>query len=369
MKIPFIDIKRIETGFMKDWLLRVSEISEQAAFISGDTVRDMERQLADFVQVKNVISCGNGTDALQLALRASGVGPGDKVLLPDMTFWATFEAIVNVGAAPVTVDIDPNDGGIDLESFRLAIKTEKPKVALIAHLYGWGTGDLDLLRTYCKEESVILVEDGAQCFGSEWQSEPIYKGAHISTTSFYPAKVLGAAGDGGAIFTQDDNLAEKVRCLANHGRSSHYGYKDVGWNSRMDALQCAYVTLALQKLEMRIASRLDSATYYRKNLSHAGVTVLDVPAGYKENGYCNVLTVEDPDLKIKIEDRLKECGISFGNIYPGSMSSQPPAKTFSAGHYGGHEADAFASKVLNLPLFPYMTTAELDYIIDIMNKV
>lgn len=367
MAVPFIDLKRFESGFLDRWIEKVSAMSVSASFIGGPELAKLEAALCERLQVSHTVSCANGTDALQLALRALGVGAGDIVLVPDVTFWATFEAVVNVGASPVTVDVDATDGGIDVEALTRAIDQYAPKAAMIAHLYGWGTAKLKEVRAICRVRGVLLLEDGAQCYGVEFDGSPIYKEALISTTSFYPAKVLGAAGDGGAVFTNDAALADKVRQLGNHGRTQHYGYGSVGWNSRMDALQAAFVNLSLDYIEQRIVSRRQSAEYYRRNLTGLPIKVMAVPAGYTENGYCNVCHL-DAGLRGQLESALKTDGIGFGNIYPGAMSVQPGGEGYIKGAIGSGKAVTYCSMVLNLPLFPYMTDIELDAVIAVVKK-
>lgn len=337
-----------------------------AQFIGGHEVLTLEARLQAKLQVAHAVGCANGTDALQLALRAVGVGEGDVVLVPNVTFWATFEAVVNVGAKPVTIDADLSDGGVCFDAFARAICEVRPKAALVAHLYGWGSARLLDLREVCRENGVVLVEDGAQAFGVRYQGASIFKGASISTTSFYPAKVLGAAGDGGAVFTNDAELADKVRRLGNHGRTAHYGYGDVGWNSRLDSLQAAFLNLSLNHIEARIASRRQAAAFYRQHLPAMGIQLMDAPAGYDENGYCNVCLVPDAALKAKLEARFKAEGIGFGNIYPSVMSGQPGAAAYIRGHFGGQVGERLCASVLNLPLFPYMTQAELQRVVDVV---
>ncbi|GBF49783.1 pyridoxal-phosphate-dependent aminotransferase [Leptospira ryugenii] len=368
MAVPFIDIKRFESGFLDNWNAKVKSLSENAQFIGGSEVNDLETELSKWTEQKYTIACANGTDALQLALRAVGVGRGDKVLVPDSTFWATFESVVNVGADPYTVDTNPSDLQMDFQVFAEAIDKVKPKAAIIVHLYGWGTGQIESFRKLCKDKNVPLVEDGAQCFGVQWKGHSLYKDALIATTSFYPAKVLGAAGDGGAVFTNDEELASITRKLANHGRTSHYEHGYVGWNSRMDSLQAAFVRLSLQHLKSRIESRKKSAQFYYKELPKLNIQVIHPPEGYDENGYCNV-TIVDPDRRPKIEAVLKEKGIGFGNIYPGAMSDQPGAKPHLIERFGKDQnARRIASSVLNFPLFAYMKDSELEEVLDVIRN-
>lgn len=369
MNIPFIDLKRTEQGFHQALMEKFHSMTLGAQFIGGAEVITLESRLKTELQVAHAVTCANGTDAIQLALRAVGVGEGDTVLVPNVTFWATFEAVVNVGAKPVTVDADISDGGVSFDAFAEAIQKIKPKAALVAHLYGWGSARLMELRQLCRKAGVVLIEDGAQAFGVMYQGVPIYKGAHISTTSFYPAKVLGAAGDGGAVFTDDAELADSVRRLGNHGRTAHYGYGDVGWNSRLDSLQAAFLNLSLDHIQTRIASRRDAAAFYLDHLPATGIQLMEAPLGYEENGYCNVCLVQDASTKTRLESRLKVEGIGFGNIYPSVMSSQPGAKAYLHGHFGGQVGEQLCASVLNLPLFPYMTEEELKRVVEVVGEV
>ncbi len=369
MTIPFIDLKRIEPDFMDRWLPIVNDISRNFSFIGGKHVESLEKNLTDWTQTTYAVSCANGTDAIQLALRAAGVQKNDAVLLPDATFWATFEAVVNVGANPYTVAVDVNDGCLDFHAFEKAIEEVKPKAAIVVHLYGWGPARLADIRHLCKTKGVILIEDGAQSFGTTYQGQSIYKEAQISTTSFYPAKVLGAAGDGGAVFTNDSELAAVVRQLSNHGRTSHYGHGLVGWNSRMDSIQAAYVNLSLEYFDARLKSRQQSALRYRELLKQPNLLNICPGSEYIENGYCNVNLAVSNAIRTEIEAQLKLGGIGFGNIYPMAVSDQPGAVPFLGKHIGEKSATDMAERVLNLPLFPYMTEQELLEITSLINKI
>lgn len=366
--VPFIDIKRYEDGFLDAVNAKFSEMIASAQFIGGDEVQRLETHLAATLGVKSVVTCANGTDALQLALRALDIGPGDTVLVPNVTFWATFEAVVNVGGQPATLDVELSDGGICVTALKQAIHDLKPKAIIIAHLYGWGSARLAEIRAICREEDVLLIEDGAQCLGSNYQGQSIYQGALVSTSSFYPAKVLGAAGDGGAVITDEPELADRVRRIANHGRTAHYGYGDVGWNSRMDSLQAAFLNLSLPHLESRLASRRASAAFYRETLSSSVVNILNAPLDYLENGYCNVCLFDQPDQKAKVEAALKAADIGFGSIYPSVLSAQPGAARYLRAHIGGEDGQRLCASVLNLPLFPYMTPAELEHVVSVVSR-
>ena len=362
MPVPFIDLKRFESGFLDKWNAKVADLSAGARFIGGDEVSNLEKSLSSDNQVGFAISCANGTDALQLALRAAGVGPGDKVLIPDATFWATYEAVVNVGAVPCTVDIDLTDLQMDFDVFTKACEEIKPAAAMLVHLYGWASARLGDFRSYCKDKGIKLIEDGAQAYGCKINGDSIYKDALISTISFYPAKVFGAAGDAGAVLTSGAELAERVRSLGNHGREQHYGHGSVGWNSRMDTFQAAFLNLSLPHLEDRLNSRRKTAEIYRERLAPAGIKCIAPPAGYIENGYLNA-TLHENAVREKIVAAFKEQGIGFGMVYPGAMSDQKGAQGITGAQFGGEKARELAASILNLPLFPYMTDAEIEEVI------
>ena len=368
MSVPFIDLKRFEDGFVQQWMSKIEDLTINTRFIGGDEVSNFETSLKEKCRVDYVIGCASGTDALQLALRAAGIGPGDKVLIPDSTFWATFEAVVNVGASPWTVDITLEDLQMDYEIFIKAAEEQRPKAAMLVHLYGWGSSRINDFRKYCKENDIILIEDGAQSFGVEIDGESIYKDAFISTLSFYPAKVFGAAGDAGAVLTSDENMAERIRSLANHGREAHYAHGLSGWNSRLDTFQAAFMNLALPHIKNRLDSRRKTAEGYTERLTKMGVKCVSPPEGYLENGYLNA-TLHDPEIRSKLVNLLKEKGIGFGIVYPGAVSEQKGAEGLIGGQIGGDEARKLSKSVLNLPLFQYMTDEEFEEVISVVGEV
>ena len=360
--IPYIDLKRFEENFLISWEKKVKELSLSANYIGGREISLLESKLSKITQNNYAITCANGTDAIQIALRSVGVKKNDLVLVPNLTFWSTFEAVVNVGALPITIDADLRDGGICFESFKKAIHLHKPKAALIAHLYGWGSRNLKRIRSLCKKHKVLLVEDGAQCFATKYLGDSIYKNALISTSSFYPAKVLGAAGDGGAVFTNNKKIAQIARKLSNHGRSDHYGHDYVGWNSRMDSLQASYLLLSLKYLSKKIKSRIEAINFYKKEIDIKEIEFLHSPKEFKENGYCSVTLLDSKKNKKKLENFLQKNKIGFSNIYPIAMSDQVGAKNFIVDYLGGDNAQKICSSVLNLPVFPYITEKELNQV-------
>lgn len=366
--VPFIDLRRFEDGFLERWAEISREISANTRFVAGEAAARLETRLAERFGVAEVVGCANGTDALQLALRALGVGPGDVVVIPDATFWATFECVVNVGARVVTVDVDPGDLQMDFDAFVRALDEHQPAAAILVHLYGWGSARLADFRRVCRERDVRLVEDGAQAFDVTWQGESIYRGAEISTISFYPAKVLGACGDAGAVVCSSEELAQTVRRLGNHGRTTHYEHGLVGWNSRIGGFESAWLDLSLDYLEERLASRRHAFDRYAEALPDLGWDVVTPPEGYVGNAYLNV-TLHDPDRRPELQRTLADHGIGVGTVYPGAMSRQPPAADHLEGKIGGEEADALCRGVLNLPLFAYVNDEEIDRVLEVVEGI
>lgn len=366
-QVPFITLNRFEEGFKEKFLSGVATLFEKTQFVGGPIVAELEAELSKVTKAKYSIGCANGTDAIQIALRAVGVEKNDKVLVPDMTFWATFEAVVNVGANPVTVDVNRESCHWDLATFKQAVAEFKPKAAIMVHLYGWASPDTIEIRKFAKESGVLLIEDGAQCFGTEINGESILGSALISTTSFYPAKVLGASGDAGAIFTNDEKLNQTCRILINHGRTDHYSHGLIGWNSRIGAYESLFLKLSLEHINARLDSRRNAVKYYTEALKGLPLKPVVAHSNVKENGYCAVGMI-DPTLRPALIETLKKAGIGFGTIYPGAMSLQSGAKGHMAGSIDHGNAHYISQAVLNLPCFAYITQEELDYVCSIVKK-
>jgi UDP-2-acetamido-2-deoxy-ribo-hexuluronate aminotransferase len=359
--VPYSAINRYEPEFIETWLKRVETLTRQTQFVGGEWIKKLETRLALEAGTKEARVCGNGTDAIQLALRALDVGQGDLVLIPDSTFWATFEAVCNVGARPVTVDIDMNDLHVSEQLVADAIRQFSPKAVILVHLYGWAAKDTSRIRALCASHGIPLIEDSAQAWGTGIEDKTVFADALISTTSFYPGKVLGGAGDGGAVFTNDSELAEKVRLLANHGRYNKYEHHLVGWNSRLDVLQSAYLDLSLDYTPARIESRRFAADWYRNNIKNEHIHFRTPAAGVSENGYISVAFVA-PERREELIQGLNAAKIGHGIVYPNPMSNQPGAKDWIAGKLCyGHTA-TICESIINLPCFAGITVNELEYV-------
>ncbi len=352
MPVPFIDLNRLVARVREDVLPAWAECLDKCEFVGGPRVTALEKKLAVTLEVPRVVSCANGTDALLVGLQALGVKRGSKVALPNLTFWATFEAIVQLGAIPVLVDVDPDDLQVSLDELRSAHEAHRFDAAIMVHLFGWTSARLPEIRTFCKERNIALLEDGAQCFGVEAFGEPVLAKADVATLSFYPAKVVGGAMDGGALTMQTELQESYVRSICNHGRSDHYAYAHVGWNSRMGGIQAAFISRILDEVPAILASRREAAAFYRERLgSDPRLKVYGPPKGVTENGYLNVVTAQGKR-GVDLVDALKKAGIGAARTYPETMDVQPPvAKTGAILHGDLRVSKRFCESVVNLPLF------------------
>ncbi|HVJ65596.1 MAG TPA: DegT/DnrJ/EryC1/StrS family aminotransferase [Bdellovibrionota bacterium] len=363
MSVPFIDLSRYEEGFVEALSEKHRKMTLGTQFVGGPEVQNFELGIKKYTESAHAISCANGTDALQLLLRALDVGPDDKVLVCDLNFWAAFEAVVNVGALPITVDVDPKHLHLGVDVLELAARLHRPKAIILVHLYGWADQEINAIRAFCKRHEIALIEDCAQSIGTRYQSASLIGSAEYATTSFYPAKVLGASGDAGAVFCADADVAQKVRQLANHGRSSHYDYEYVGWNSRLGAFEAAFMNLALEHLPTRIRSRRRVQGIYREELANLPLQVLSPHEDVYENGYIALLRI-DGKRRDKVQSRLAEMGVATGVIYPVPMkSTQAASKHLYSSIDNGHSTK-ICSEILCLPCFAYMRDDEIAYVVE-----
>jgi UDP-2-acetamido-2-deoxy-ribo-hexuluronate aminotransferase len=371
--VPFIDLSRLVTRIRGDVLEAWTECLDKCEFVGGPRVSAVEKKLAGVLGVPLVVSCANGTDALLVALQAQGVTRGMKVALPNLTFWATFEAVAQLGAVPVLVDIDPDDLQVSLDELRSAHDAHRFEALMLVHLFGWTSARLSEIRAFCKERGVAVVEDGAQCFGVEVSGKPVLAEADVATLSFYPAKVVGGAMDGGAVTVQTKEHEAFLRSICNHGRSDHYSYAHIGWNSRMGGLQAAFISRVLDEVPAILESRRTTAAWYRERLTSGPlaekVRVYGPPAGVVENGYLSVLTVAGKRGQ-EVVDALKAAGIGAARTYPETMDVQPPAKAAGAITHGDlRHSKAFCESVVNLPLFFGMRDDERESAVDALSTV
>lgn len=343
----------------------IQEVIDSAAFIKGASVSRFEQHLATYTGAKHVIPVGNGTDALQIALMALGLQLGDEVITPTFTFIATAEVVALLGLKPVVVDVDWDTMNISLDAVRRAI-TDKTKAIVPVHLFGQ-CAEMEGLLALAKEKGLYVVEDACQAIGSEYRfSDGTINQAgtmgDIGCTSFFPSKNLGCYGDGGAIFTNDDTLAAKMRAIANHGMVVRYYHEMVGVNSRLDSIQAAVLDVKLQYLDEYIASRQKAAAYYDK--AFAGNEKILIPARNAQSTHVyhqytlRLQGVDRDALRAELGDK----GIPAMVYYPVPLHLQ---KAYRDDRYAEGDfpvAERLSGCVLSLPMHTELDEEQLEYI-------
>ncbi len=338
------------------------QATRSGAYIMGPQVTDLELQLAEYVSVKHCITCGNGTDALRLALVALGIGPGDAVFVPDFTFFATAEAVALVGATPIFIDVCRESYNIDsrklYEAFTFAQNHTNlhPAAVIAVDLFGQ-PANYDKICEVCRELNLLLVEDGAQGFGGSIDGKKACFFGDISTTSFFPAKPLGCYGDGGALFTDNDEWAGLLRSLRVHGKGTDkYDNVRLGLNSRLDTLQAAVLQVKMMHFDDELKAVNHVAEKYTELLS-GKVKVPIVPKGYLSSWAQYTIQVENRD---EVQARLKVAGVPSMVYYPRTMSQQT-----AFAHLNQKPcpvAEQLTKTVLSLPIHPYLTDEEIETI-------
>ena len=285
-KISMVDL-RLQYEKIKDEIdTAIQSVINSTAFINGPVVKEFQSDLESYLGVKHVIPCANGTDALQVSMMALGLKPGDEVIAPSFTFIATAEVIALLGLTPVLVDVDPSTFNIDPDAVRKAI-TPQTKAIVPVHLFGQ-SADMDAIMAIAKEHNLFVIEDACQAIGADYffSGGNIVKVGtigHVGCTSFFPSKNLGCYGDGGAIFTNDDALAKKLRSVVNHGMTVRYYHDDIGVNSRLDSLQAAILKVKLPHLDQYADARRKAAGFYDN--AFAGNPSLKVPERFSRSNH------------------------------------------------------------------------------------
>ena len=374
-KIQMVDLKGQYEGIKEQVNDSLQEVLEETAFINGPQVHSFQKELEEYLSVKHVIPCANGTDALQIAMMGLGLKPGDEVITADFTFAATVEVIALLQLTPVLVDVDPETFNIDPEKIKQAI-TPKTKAIVPVHLFGQ-TADMDAIMEIAREHDLYVIEDNAQAIGANYHSKDgtIKAGAigDIAATSFFPSKNLGCYGDGGAIFTNNDELAHTIRGVVNHGMYERYHHDVVGVNSRLDSIQAAVLRAKLPKLDIYNDARKSAAEKY--NTAFSGNDHIETPVRVGEE---DTHVYHQYTLKIKngkrdaLANHLQEKGIPFGIYYPIPLHLQ---KAYTDERY--NEADfpvtnQLVKEVISLPMHTELEDDQIDYIsntiIDFLNQ-
>ncbi|RMA57606.1 dTDP-4-amino-4,6-dideoxygalactose transaminase [Ulvibacter antarcticus] len=352
----------------------ISEVIESTAFINGPEVHNFQKELEDYLGVKHVIPCANGTDALQIAMMGLGLKPGDEVITADFTFAATVEVIALLQLTPVLVDVDPVNFNIDIEAIKRAI-TPKTKAIVPVHLFGL-SANMDEIMEIAEQHNLFVIEDNAQGIGADYTSKDGSKKksgtiGHIASTSFFPSKNLGCYGDGGAIFTNDDALAHSIRGIVNHGMYERYHHDVVGVNSRLDSIQAAVLRAKLPNLDTYNESRRNAARQYTE--AFKGIESIVTPTGFCDAGNsicdtCDCHVFHQYTLRILTANRdalvkhLSEHNIPCGVYYPIPLHSQ---KAYADSRYKESDfpvANQLVKEVISLPMHTELDTEQIEFI-------
>ncbi len=365
-KIVMVDLKGQYEKIKGEIDLAISQVISSSAFINGPVVGEFSEALKKYLGVGYVIPCANGTDALQIALMACGLRPGDEVLVPAFTYVASAEVIALLGLVPVMVDVDPATFNISIESMKKGL-SDKTRAIIPVHLYGQ-SADMEPILEFAKEHSLFVIEDNAQALGSDYIFSDGSRAkcgtiGDIGTTSFFPSKNLGCYGDGGAIFTNNEELAKKLKMIANHGQSVKYVHSVVGCNSRLDSIQAAVLNVKLAYLDQYCDARREAAEYYNKGLQ--GLSQIEIP--FQSHNSRHVYHQYTIKVKDGSRDSLKEFlaskGIPSMIYYPLPLQDQQAFKGIAKAADTLSVSSILSKQVLSLPIHTELNATVQDYII------
>jgi UDP-2-acetamido-2-deoxy-ribo-hexuluronate aminotransferase len=372
-KIQMVDLKGQYASIKEVVNSSIQEVIDNASFINGPKVKEFQANLETYLGIKHVIPCANGTDALQIAMMGLGLKPGDEVITADFTFAATVEVIALLGLTPVLVDVDPNKFNIDIEAVKKAI-TPKTKAIVPVHLFGQ-CANMDAIMELAEAHNLFVIEDNAQAIGATFTSKNGSKAkagtiGHVASTSFFPSKNLGCYGDGGAIFTNDDDLAHTIRGIVNHGMYKRYHHDVVGVNSRLDSIQAAVLDAKLPKLDTYNKARQSAARKYNAAFkNHPNIITPKAGNGCEticDNCDCHVF--HQYTLKIQNADRdalvahLQEKEIPCGVYYPIPLHKQ---KAYTDDRYNDADfkvTNTLIDEVISLPMHTELEDDQIDFI-------
>lgn len=344
--IPLIDLAAQQSIIKTALDARIARVLAHGNYILGQEVDELEERLAAYTGAAHCITCANGTDALQIALMALGVGPGDEVITPGFSYIATAETVAILGARPIYVDIDPTTYLVDPQQIAAAI-SPATKAIIPVSLYGQ-PADFPAINAIADAHGLLVIEDGAQSFGATLKGARSGALSTIGCTSFFPSKPLGCYGDGGAIFTSNDDLALRMRQIARHGQDRRYHHVRVGMNSRLDTLQAAVLLAKLDVFDEEIAARQAVADRYAVLLADVGLRPPVVAAGATSSWAQYTIRVDNRDA---VQNRMKVDGIATAVHYPIPLNRQPAVADPAADL---PEGEAASRQVLSLPMHPYL---------------
>lgn len=347
--------------------LAIKGVLEATNFIQGTPVKEFEKNLSEWIGVKHVISCANGTDALQIAFMALGLKQGDEVIVPTFTYVATAEVIALLGLSPILVDVDSKTFNIDIEAASNLV-TFRTKAIVPVHLYGQ-CANMEQIMTFAESHNLYVVEDTAQAIGAEvrFSDGSTHKAGtigHIGTTSFFPSKNLGCFGDGGAIFTNDDSLAEELKMIANHGQRIKYYHDVVGVNSRLDTIQAAILDVKLKHLSSYCDARQKAAAYYDSALKHIEQIAIPFRSSYSTHVFHQyTIKIDEQYSRDELKSYLAEQAIPSMIYYPLPLHKQKAYLEFMRKDFDYPISTALCNSVLSIPMHTHLKVEEQEFIV------
>ena len=368
--VPLLDVGRGNGPLKAEIMSVISDIIDSGWFVGGPHVKALEEAVAEISGTPHAIGCASGSEALLLALMAIGIEPGDEVICPSFTFFATTSAISRMGATPVFVDIDPDTFNVDSKKLESLI-TERTKAIIPVHLFGQCC-DMDPILAIAKAHNLQVIEDCAQSIGATDKGRPAGSMSAIGCFSFYPTKNLGGFGDGGMLTATDPEIADRLRLLANHGMRPRYYHREVGINSRLDAMQAAVLGIKIKQLPEYISARKDNADRYRDLMSRAGIASIVAPPTDCDGSQhvWNQFTIRIPDGKRdQVREALAAKNVGSEIYYPVPMHQQECFLDVPVEMGSLAETERAAAEVLALPIFPELTAAEQRYVVDCLTQV
>lgn len=366
MKIQMVDLKGQYDKIKDEINVGIQKVLDTTAFINGSQVGEFAGHLADYCGVKHVIPCANGTDALQIALMSLGLERGDEIIVPAFTYVATAEVIGLLGFTPVMVDVDYNTFNVTIANIEKAL-TSKTKAIVPVHLFGQSC-DMESIMVFAQRHGLYVVEDNAQAIGAVYTFSDGMKRqtgtiGDIGCTSFFPSKNLGCYGDGGALMTNDDELAEKIHMIANHGQKIKYHHSVLGCNSRLDTIQAAVLDVKLKHLNEYSSARYQAAQYYTANLKDISEIITPTEVSYSTHVYHQYTLKILNDQRDTLKKYLEEVGIPAMIYYPLPLQEQEAFKPIVRAAGTLDMAEKLAYSVLSLPIHTEITPEQQDIVI------
>jgi dTDP-4-amino-4,6-dideoxygalactose transaminase len=359
VRVPFLDLKAQYSGIREEMNAAVLRVLETASFVGGPVLEKFEHEFAAFVGASYCVGVANGSDAITLSARAAGLGPGDEVLVPANSFFASAEAISNAGATPVFVDVDPVTFHMDPERAAEAV-TDRTRAVVAVHLYGRAM-NMKPFETLASRHNLVIIEDCAQAHGAAMDGQTVGASGRLTCYSFYPGKNMGAYGDGGAVTTSDPDWMRRLRILRDHGSPGKYEHSVLGWNSRLDALQAAVLSVKLPYLHRWNASRRQLAKKLAAALAGSPIIPPAIPEGNQHVFHLFVVRCSRRD---QLKHFLDERGIQTGIHYPVPLHLTAAYQSLGAPGRGSKPVtESLSSQILSLPIYPELSDEQMDHLI------